>query len=159
MRRDIRLTKSILQAKFEGLVICVSLGFLALLGGCTTANDQPATNNTRTANTATTNTATTNTSTTTTTTTTTTNGNTTTTASGNRVGVTECDDYLDHYEACLQRNVPESARAALRASLDTQRNAWRSTAATPQGRASLAQACTQAKEMARQQMTAYNCSW
>jgi len=138
------------------LAICIAFGLLTL-SGCTGA-DQPATNNTTTTTNRSTPTTGNGNSTTPTTSTTTNNSNTTT-ASGNRTGVADCDDFLERYEACLQSNVPEAQRAALRTSVDSMRTSWRSAAQTPQGRAGLEQACRQARDAARQQMTAYNCSF
>jgi hypothetical protein len=82
----------------------------------------------------------------------------TSSASGNKVGVPECDDYLEKYESCLNAKVPEAARASLRASFETTRKSWRDAASTPQGKAGLAQACKAARDAAKQALAAYNCS-
>lgn len=79
--------------------------------------------------------------------------------SGDKIGVAECDAYLAKYEGCLNDKVPESARGALRSSLEQTRKSWRDIAATPQGRAGLAQACRTADEAAKQTMSAYGCKW
>lgn len=97
-----------------------------------------------------------------TTTTATTTSNTpakTTTASGEKVGVAECDDFLDKYEACVSGKVPEAARVQYQASLKQWRDSWRQLAANPQTKGSLAAACKMAAEQAKQSMTSYGCSF
>lgn len=83
----------------------------------------------------------------------------TTTASGDKVGVPECDEYIQKYEACVNSKVPESMRATVKGSLDTARKMWKDAAATPQGKAGLATACKQALETAKTSMGSYGCSW
>jgi hypothetical protein len=83
----------------------------------------------------------------------------TTTASADKTGVPECDDYLAKVDACITGKVPEAARAQFRASVETSRKAWLQAAATPQGKASLAAACKQAVETARTSFKAYNCTF
>lgn len=80
-------------------------------------------------------------------------------ATGNKIGVEECDDYLTKYETCIDSKVPAAARATLKASFEQTRNAWRATAATPEGRAGLAQACKTATNAAKQATAAYGCTW
>ncbi|MEJ7577762.1 MAG: hypothetical protein WKF74_12255 [Pyrinomonadaceae bacterium] len=133
--------------------MCIALGLLLLSGACSTPDNQnTTTNQSSTTNTSTPNTASSNTSTTTTTTKTQNTG-------GDQIGVAECDDYLRKYESCLSDKIPEAARASLRSSLDATRASWRSAAATPEGRAGLAQACRTARDVARQTMSAYGCQW
>jgi hypothetical protein len=81
------------------------------------------------------------------------------TASGDKIGVAECDEYIQKYEACVNSKVPESARSMVKANLDTMRNAWKKAAETPQGKAGLAQGCKQALEQAKTTMGSYGCSW
>lgn len=83
----------------------------------------------------------------------------TTASTGGKIGVAECDEYLEKYEACLNAKVPEAGRATLKASFETTRKSWNTAAATPEGRAGLAQACKAAKDAAKQSMAAYGCSW
>jgi len=74
------------------------------------------------------------------------------------VGVPECDNYITKYTACVSGKVPEASRAQLQASLDQMRAAWKQAASTPEGKTSLAQACTAASDAAKQSMTAFGCS-
>ncbi|HYE13978.1 MAG TPA: hypothetical protein VD968_06015 [Pyrinomonadaceae bacterium] len=82
-----------------------------------------------------------------------------TASSGDKIGVAECDEYIAKYEACVNSKVPEAMRASVKASLDTARKMWKDAAATPQGRAGLAQACKTALEQTKQQLGSYGCTW
>jgi hypothetical protein len=84
---------------------------------------------------------------------------TTTATTGGTTGVPVCDEYIEKYEKCLNDKVPEAARAQLRTSLETTRKAWKDAAATPQGKAGLAQGCQAALNTAKQTMSAYGCTW
>ena len=78
---------------------------------------------------------------------------------GEKIGVEECDDYLAKYEACLDSKVPAAARATMKSSFEQTRESWRKLAATPQGKAGLAQACKAAHDAAKQSMAAYGCTF
>lgn len=73
------------------------------------------------------------------------------------IGVPECDQFLQRYDACLNSNVPEAQRAQVRASLDQMRAAWRQAAQSPQARAALEAQCTQIGQQMAQSMAAYSC--
>jgi hypothetical protein len=80
-------------------------------------------------------------------------------ATGDAVGVPECDEYLTKYEKCVSEKVPESARAQLKGSVDQMRSSWKQMASNPMTKAGLAQGCKQALETAKTSMSAYGCSW
>ncbi len=82
-----------------------------------------------------------------------------TTASGDKVGVAECDEYIQKYEACLNGKVPAAAQATYKQSLDTMRTTWKKAAETPQGKAALAQGCKTALETAKTSMSSFGCTW
>jgi hypothetical protein len=84
---------------------------------------------------------------------------TTASTSGDKIGVPECDDFLEKYEACINNKVPEATRATFKSSIETWRKSWKEAASTPQGKAGLEAACKTAKESAKQSMGAYGCSW
>lgn len=73
-------------------------------------------------------------------------------------GVTECDDYITKYMACVGQ-MPAAAQDAARQALDQTRTTWRQVAATEQGRAGLAAACTAAVDASRTTMSAYGCTF
>ena len=83
---------------------------------------------------------------------------TSSTASAGEVGIAECDDYLNKYEACLNGKVPEAARAALQQSLEATRDAWRQAAGNAHGADALRNACVQARESTRSSLQAYGCT-
>jgi len=80
-----------------------------------------------------------------------------TTASGDKIGIPECDDYIAKYEACTTK-VPEAGRAAYKNSLDQVRASWKKLAADPATRGSLAAACKQATETAAASWKMYGCT-
>ena len=79
------------------------------------------------------------------------------TASGDKIGIPECDDYIAKYEACTSK-VPEAGRAAYKNSLDQVRASWKKLAADPATRGSLAAACKQATDAAAASWKMYGCS-
>jgi hypothetical protein len=139
--------------------LLLSVACALLLAACGGSDNTSTTNTTNTtaANKSTTTTTTTTTSTPSTTTTTSTPA-TTTPASGDKVGVPECDEYLSKYEACLSK-VPEAARAQYQATFAQVRKSWRDIAATPQGKAGLAQACKMATDQAKASMKPFGCDF
>ena len=80
-----------------------------------------------------------------------------TTASGDKIGIPECDDYIAKYEACTPK-VPEAGRAAYKNSLDQVRASWKKLAADPATRGTLAAACKQATETAAASWKMYGCT-
>jgi hypothetical protein len=80
-------------------------------------------------------------------------------APGEKIGVAECDEYIQKVEACVSGKVPEAARATYKSSLDTMRTTWKKAAETPQGKAALAQGCKTALEQAKTTMGSFGCSW
>ncbi len=80
-------------------------------------------------------------------------------STGDKIGVPECDEYVEKYEACVFSKVPEAARAQLKSSFEVQRKAWKDAAANSQAKAALATGCKQALETAKQSLASYNCEW
>lgn len=78
---------------------------------------------------------------------------------GDKIGIAECDDYLDKYEACVTGKVPEAARAQYNSAMEMTRKSWQSLAGNPQTRSSLAAACKMAAEQSRQSMKSYGCDF
>ena len=137
------------------LAACAACAVLVACGA-------PADNTTTTTNTKTTTTNASGNTTTTTTTTNTTNTAATpasTTTSAAVTGVAECDEYISKYEACVKDKVPANMRAQMQTTLDASRNAWKTAASTPQGKATLAKTCTDALAAAKQAMGSYGCNF
>ncbi|HVF67448.1 MAG TPA: hypothetical protein VM914_07285 [Pyrinomonadaceae bacterium] len=82
-----------------------------------------------------------------------------TTASGDKVGVAECDDFLTKYEGCISGKVPAAAQATFKKSMDDWRKAWKEQAANPQTKSALAQVCKTSMEQTKAALSSYNCTW
>ncbi|MDT7540544.1 MAG: hypothetical protein QOE33_448 [Acidobacteriota bacterium] len=100
---------------------------------------------TNTTNTAPTNTAATN--------------STTADASGEKIGVAECDDFIAKYDACVSGKVPAAARAQFQSSVKEWRDSWRKLAANPQTKGTLAQVCKTSMESSRASMKSFGCEF
>lgn len=61
-------------------------------------------------------------------------------ATGGGIGVKECDDYIAFFDTCLPK-LPEAGRDTLQKALDAQKEGFKQTAATPEGKTSLAGTC------------------
>jgi hypothetical protein len=83
----------------------------------------------------------------------------TTSTASEKIGVPECDDYIAKYDACVSGKVPEATRAQYRTSLEQLRSSWKTLAANPQTKASLAAACKTATEQAQTAMKSFNCTF
>ena len=141
-----------LKKIFVPLMLSLACGLLlTACGGSDNTSNTTNTTNTTAANKTTTTTSSPST-------TTTTSPATTTPASGDKVGVAECDEYLEKYEACLSK-VPEAGRASYQAAFAQVRKSWRDLAANPQTKASLAQACKMATDQAKTSMKTYGCEF
>ncbi|MEP7038518.1 MAG: hypothetical protein ABI891_09245 [Acidobacteriota bacterium] len=80
-------------------------------------------------------------------------------ASDDKIGVPECDNYIDKYEACITAKVPEASRQTILSSFKQTRQTWKSLAANPQTKSALASTCKQSLEMTKQAMSQYSCDW
>ena len=131
------------------LWLCCAVLLVACSGTETSTNTSTATNVNKTTTTTSPNSNTTSTTTTT----------TTTTASGDKIGIADCDDFIAKYDACINSKVPEAARAQYKTSLDAWRKQWRDLAANPQTKATLAAACKTAAEQTKTAMKSYGCDF
>jgi hypothetical protein len=68
-----------------------------------------------------------------------------TTAAGESIGVSECDDYLRKFDECSAKN--PDLKASMGDSVKQYREAWKAAAGTPQGRESLKGKCKASIEM------------
>jgi hypothetical protein len=76
--------------------------------------------------------------------------------SGDKVGVAECDEYIEKLEACMS-SAPEASKGMLKTNLDTMKKTWKEAASTPQGKAGLATGCKSALDAAKQSFN--YCKW
>jgi hypothetical protein len=79
--------------------------------------------------------------------------------SSGSIGVSECDDYIRSYRACLSDKVPADQRATLESALQTTESSWRQMAANPDQKAALAAACQEARESTANSLQAFGCSF
>jgi hypothetical protein len=82
-----------------------------------------------------------------------------TTVGASEFGVPECDEYMTKWLACVDSKVPTDLRATYRNAMEASKSQWKQAAATPQGKQSLASACTQSLAATKQSLAAYNCTW
>jgi hypothetical protein len=80
-------------------------------------------------------------------------------AGEDKIGVPECDEYIEKYTKCIGDKVPEAARAAMEKGLQMARDGWKKAAATEAGKAALAQGCKAALDAAKKATASYNCEW
>jgi hypothetical protein len=81
-----------------------------------------------------------------------------TTAAREKIGVAECDEFIEKYEVCLTK-IPENERDAKKGALDLSRMIWKEDAATPKGRATLAKRCKVVMDITKQTTLQYGCEW
>lgn len=81
------------------------------------------------------------------------------TASGEKIGVPECDDFIAAYDACVSSKVPEVARAQYKTAVEQWRASWKKLADNPATKGTLAAACKQSAESARASMKTYGCTF
>ncbi|MFO0635802.1 MAG: hypothetical protein U0168_23420 [Nannocystaceae bacterium] len=77
---------------------------------------------------------------------------------GDKVGVPECDEYIEKYTKCISDKVPEAARGSMKDAMDASAKAWREAASGP-GKDGLAAACKAALDAAKQATAAMGCEW
>ena len=133
------------MSKFFLLIVCIITGLLLLACGAPTNRNGAAPSAATSPAAAGTPTTTTNR-----------NDNT---AAGEKVGIAECDNFINAYETCVSSKVPAAAQANLRASVTTWRTEWKKLADNPQTRGTLAAACKSQREATMTAMKAYNCTW
>jgi hypothetical protein len=80
------------------------------------------------------------------------------TASGEKIGIEECDTFLTHYETCISK-VPEAGRAQYQNAVSQWRTSWKKLADNPTTRGTLAGICKNQLATARTQMKAFNCTF
>jgi hypothetical protein len=61
-------------------------------------------------------------------------------ASGDKIGVAECDDYITKWKACLDK-MPAAAKPAQETAFKQMKDSWKAAAATPAGKDSLKTGC------------------
>lgn len=85
----------------------------------------------------------------------------TTEGDAGKVGITECDDYVAKYAACITSKIPEASQGALKSALDQSVAQWKQSiaGANDEAKAAVGQGCKAASDAAKQSMAAYGCEW
>jgi hypothetical protein len=82
-----------------------------------------------------------------------------TTSTTEKVGLLECDTYVDRYSRCLTRNVPADQRGPLVQGLEMNIRRWQGMTSSAPGRTDAGNECQRAFDQTKQAMTAYGCVW
>jgi hypothetical protein len=77
--------------------------------------------------------------------------------SGDKIGVAECDTYIEKLTKCLDSKVPEAAKGPMKSSFDQAVKGWKDLAMTPAGKTGLATACKMALDQSKQTMAGFGC--
>lgn len=75
-----------------------------------------------------------------------------------KIGVAECDDYLERFGRCVDQHMPADQRPAMRDALTQTHKAWLEAAAGP-AREGLATACKAALDAGRSAAAGLGCTW
>jgi hypothetical protein len=79
-------------------------------------------------------------------------------ATSEKIGIAECDEYVEKYSKCIQEKVPEASRKSMADAMDQSVKAWKEAASGP-GKAGLASACKSALDAAKQATSSMGCTW
>ncbi len=77
---------------------------------------------------------------------------------GDKIGIAECDEYIEKYTKCISDKVPEAARQQMKDAMDQSTKAWKEAAAGP-AKDGLATACKAALDAAKQATASMGCEW
>jgi hypothetical protein len=75
-----------------------------------------------------------------------------------KIGVPECDEYIEKYAKCIMEKVPEPARPRMKEAMELSAKAWREAASGP-AKDGVAATCKTALEAARQATESLGCDW
>ena len=76
-------------------------------------------------------------------------------ATGEPIGVPECDSFIAKYDTCISEKVPAAARTQYKASLEQWRQSWKKLAEDPKLKGTLRQACRGAAEVQEAALKSY----
>ena len=82
-------------------------------------------------------------------------------AANSKIGIPECDHYVEKFEACVNTKVPEGQRANFMSSFNSMRESWKAIAVAdnPQAKTALAAGCKQSLEASKKTMISFACAW
>lgn len=76
-----------------------------------------------------------------------------------KVGLLECDTYVDRYVSCINRNVPADRQGPLVRGLESNIRRWQAMMSSATGRTDAGNDCQRAFDQTKQAMTPYGCTW
>ncbi|EKD41853.1 MAG: hypothetical protein ACD_73C00488G0001 [uncultured bacterium] len=76
-----------------------------------------------------------------------------------KLGVFECDDYIQKYMTCVSQNVPEETKVMLLTALEQSKIQWKQALNNEIAKPYVSQSCIAALETVKQTMVQYNCAW
>jgi hypothetical protein len=75
-----------------------------------------------------------------------------------KIGVAECDEYIEKYTKCIDTKMPEASRQQMKDAMTQSAKAWKDAAAGP-GKDALATSCKTALDAAKQATASMGCEW
>ena len=75
-----------------------------------------------------------------------------------KIGVPECDEYIEKYMKCIEEKMPEAAREQTQKAVQQSIDAWKQAADGP-AKDTLAETCKNALETAKKATAAMGCEW
>lgn len=81
-----------------------------------------------------------------------------TAAAGEKIGIPECDEYIEKMTKCLDK-VPEAAKPGMKSALETSQKAWKEAAANEAAKPGLASGCKSAVETSKSAYAAMGCEF
>ena len=75
-----------------------------------------------------------------------------------KIGVPECDEFIEKYMKCIDEKMPEAARDATRDAMQQSLDAWKQAAAGP-AKDTLADTCKQMIETTKSATESFGCEW
>lgn len=75
-----------------------------------------------------------------------------------KVGIPECDEYIEKYSKCIADKVPEQVRAQMNEAMTASTKAWKEAANGP-AKEGLAASCKTALEAAKTATASFGCTW
>jgi len=75
-----------------------------------------------------------------------------------KIGIPECDEYIEKYTKCIMDKVPEAAQAQMKDAMNQSAKAWKEAAAGP-AKDGVAATCKTALDAAKTATSAMGCEW
>ena len=80
-------------------------------------------------------------------------------ATSESFGISECDQFIERFQTCIDKNLTGEEREIIQASFDDMRKGMHEARAAINNDEQMAQACVQAGEIIQEQLKTYNCKF